>query len=161
MAKKTIQFALIYLSVVLLVACSKGVKVLPLIGLSYSYNGFFIDGVRLINADTKAVLENKKIKLGETLYISIEKVKGFKVEDDKIQPVCKLTVTDPDGKVVLASDDIYEGQSYDKGTENFFVTIKMRNPIVAGKTYITKASLYDKLNPEYVIDITVKSDVIE
>ncbi len=161
MIKKTFQFALILLSVVMFVSCSKGVKALPLIGLNYSYNGFFVDGVRLINADSKAELKNKEIKIGETLYIAIDKVRGFKEEDGKIKPACKVTVTDPEGNVVLGSDDVYAGQDYEKGTNNFSVTVKMGAPIAAGKTYTTEVSLYDKLNPEYKVDITVKSDVIE
>lgn len=161
MVKKTIQLAFILLSVAMFTACSKGVKALPLIGLSYSYNGFFVDGVRLINADSKTELKNKEIKIGETLYIAMDKVKGFKAEDGKIQPACKVTVTDPEGNVVMGSEDVYAGQSYEEGTNNFSVTIKMGNPITAGKTYVTEISLYDKLNPEYVIDVTVKSDVIE
>lgn len=161
MVKRSIQLAFLLLSVALFAACSKGVKALPLIGLNYSYNGFSVENVQLINADTKTVLKNKEIKIGETLHISIDKVKGFKVEDDMIHPVCKVAVTDPDGNVVMSSDDVYAGQSYDKGTDHFSVTVKMGNPIVAGKTYTTTASLYDKLNPEYKIDITVKSDVIE
>lgn len=70
MVKKIIQLAFIFISVTLLVACSKGVKALPLIGLSYSYNGFFMDHVKLLNGDTKVALEDKKIKIGETLCIN-------------------------------------------------------------------------------------------
>lgn len=161
MIKKTFQFAFLLLAVAMVVSCSKGVKALPLIGLNYSYNGFFVDGVRLINAESKSELKNKEIKIGETLYIAIDKVKGFKVEDGKIQPACKVTVTDPEGNVVLGSDDVYAGQEYDSNVENFSVTVKMGTPIVAGKTYTTEVNLYDKLNPENKVDITVKSEVIE
>lgn len=161
MLKRTVQLSLLLLAVAMFAGCSKGTKALPLIGLSYSYNGFFVDDVRLINADHKKVMENKDIKIGETLYISMDKVTGFKVEDGKISPVCAVVVTDADGNVMLQSDDVYGGQTYDEGTQNFSVTLKMGEPIVAGKTYTTKAHLYDKLNPEYKLDVTVKSNVIQ
>lgn len=158
--KKISQFTLLLLSVAMFAACSKGVKTLPLIGLDYSYNGFFVDNVRLINANSKEELKNKDIKLGETLYISMEKVTGFKAEDGKIQPVCKVSVTDKDGNEVLGSENIYANQDIDKDISTFSATVTMGTPIVAGK-YTTTVNLYDKLNPENKLDITVVSNVIE
>ena len=161
MIRKTILSALLLLAVVVLVSCSKGVKAEPLIGLSYSYNGFFVDGVSLYQASDKAKLKNKEIKLGESLVIIVENLRGFTVENEEIYPACKISVTDPDGNVIMESEDIYDGQSYKKEQNNFSLTVTMGNPIVAGKEYVTTANLYDKKNPENKIDITVKSEVIE
>lgn len=162
MIRKAIQSAFLLLAVAMFVSCSKGVKAEPLIGLSYSYNGLFVGGVKLYNANTNTQLKNKEIKLGETLYISIEKLTGFTAEDGKINPACKVTVTDPEGNVVLSSEDIYAEQEQPQSNlDNFSVTIKMGSPIVAGKEYVTTANLYDKKSPENKIDITVTSKVIE
>ena len=157
--KTTIQLAFLFLVVATLTSCVKGIKAEPLIGLTYSYNGLSVENVQLINAETNSQLKDKKLKAGETLYIVMKGVKGFTITDDLIHPICKLTITDPEGNVVLQSENLYANQGdITKDINEFAATIKLANP---GKTYTTTVNLYDEMKPENKIDVTVSSDVIE
>ena len=162
--KASNQILLFLVCICVITSCSfsKGSKTLPLLGLSYSYNGLSVDDIKLYDTNENSPLKNKKIKIGRTLLIYIEDLTGFMVEDDKIFPACEITVTDPDGNIMLHSDDLYTDQSgYDANMNNFSLTVGMGSPIVGGKDYKTVAHFYDKKNPKNKLDITVKSEVIE
>ncbi|NDV70091.1 hypothetical protein [Dysgonomonas sp. 25] len=162
--KKVIYLPFFLVFASLLTACSfsAGTKAKPTVGLSYSYNGFRIDDVKVFDTNKNTPLKSKEIAMGKTLFISIENLTGFTVEDGKIYPGGELTVTDPDGNVVLEGSDLYKGEAgYDPGTNVFSLTVRMGAPIVAGKEYITSGRIYDLKNPDNELNITVKSEVVK
>lgn len=148
---------------VLLAACSfsKGAKTEPLIGLTYSFNGLHVDDIGLFDTQDGNKLKSREISIGKTLHVQLYGVKGFTEEDGKVFIGCHLKVTDEEGNVALENEDLFPSESgyVSDQVGNLLLKVTMGSPIVAGKDYVTTAHIYDKKNPENVIDVTVKSEV--
>lgn len=165
MMKKNINLLLCFLLLAAIVsACnfSKGAGTKPGIGLSYSYNGFRVSDITLHDSSKDNPIKNKKIKYGHVLYVNIEGIKGFVVEEGRVYPGCEVTVTDLDGNIALQGSDLYPAEGYEIGdAATLYLMITMGDPVVAGKEYKTAAHIYDKRNPENVVDITIESEIVE
>lgn len=152
--------ALIFLAA-LLAACSKGTSTDLTTGLSYTYNGFGMDKVKVLDSNGKDI-KSKKHPVGSTLKIEMHGIKNYTEEDGKIYPGCSVTAIDKETQeVVLQSEDIFA--NYNGTTKKEFampyITLSFGNTFVADKEYILKAHFFDKKNVENVIDIELDFEV--
>lgn len=155
--------AILVLTTMFCLSCnfSKGVKKDLKTGLSYSYNGFKVENVVALDSYQKALSSNK-LPEGSVLYLLMSNVENYTTVDGKAYLGCSLKVTDVEGNVVFSNDDLYKGtEGIDIAqAHNPIVSVRLANPIVAGKTYTVEAHFYDKKKPENVIDTKIDIELI-
>lgn len=145
----------------ILVSCnfSKGVKTELSTGLTYSYNGFRVNDVKIFDNYSQPV-KGKSYPKGTVLNIKLYGIENYVEEDGKIYPGCSVKLTDTNGKEVLESDDIFK--DYITTKDKFAVpviTLTLFDPVVAGEKYIVNIHFYDKKKPENIIDIKLEFEV--
>jgi hypothetical protein len=151
----TLLFTGLILSCPALLGCnySKGVKKDFNTGLKFSYNGFRVDNVLLIDPANKAMSDNK-VHLNTRIAIVALGVSNYGMKNGKAYPGMQLVVTDKKGTTVLGAADLFEGtEGYppERATE-LRGDITIGKPITAGETYHVKIHIWDKVTPENAID---------
>jgi predicted small secreted protein len=109
--QKTLSIPLIViLSCVLFLGCnySKGTKKDFRTGLSFSYNGFIVKDVLLIDSTDKRMTDNK-VQINTRIAIVALGVNNYQLKDNKVFPGMMLLVTDKKGTPVLKADDLFAG----------------------------------------------------
>lgn len=115
-------------------------------GLSYSYNGFVVQNVRLIDQANNAMISNK-VQLNTEVAITALGIHNYGVKDGKAFPGMLLLVTDSTGKPVINVADLFaDNQGYppERATE-LRGTITVAKPMAAGQTYHVKMHIWDKV----------------
>lgn len=139
---------------------SKGIKTEFSTGLTYSYNGFRIDDVKVLNSSLNPI-KGKKHAEGTVLRIELHGIKGYAVENGKIYPGCSVGVTDNEQNIILKNEDIFK--DYETTADHFavpYINLSFGNSFLAGKEYELNAHFYDKKKPENIIDIKLKFEIV-
>lgn len=128
-------------------------------GLSYSYNGFGLQNVRLIDQANNAMTSNK-VQLNSQVAITALGVSHYGLKEGKAYPGMKLLVTDAAGKPVIDVADLFaDNQGYppESATE-LRGTITVANPMVSGQTYHVKMHIWDKVTTGN--EVTAEADLV-
>ncbi|WP_121812620.1 hypothetical protein [Mucilaginibacter kameinonensis] len=138
-----------------LLACnfSKGVKKDFNTGLKFSYNGFGVNNVLLVDPANNAMRDNK-VNLNTKIAIVAVGVANYGLKDGKAYPGMQLIVTDKKGTAVLSATDLFEGTTGyppERATE-LRGDITIGRPMIAGETYHVKIHIWDKVIPANEID---------
>jgi len=115
-------------------------------GLSYSYNGFGVQNVRLIDQANNAMTSNK-VKLNTEVAIAALGVSHYGLKEGKAYPGMMLLVTDATGKPVINVADLFadnQGAPPESATE-LRGTITVANPMASWQTYHVKMHIWDKV----------------
>ncbi|QEM12568.1 hypothetical protein [Mucilaginibacter rubeus] len=143
------------ISCVILLACnfSKGVKKDFNTGLKFSYNGFGVSNVLLVDPANN-VMHDNKVHLNTKIAIVAIGVANYGLKDGKAYPGMQLIVTDKKGAAVLSAADLFEGTAGyppERATE-LRGDITIGRPMIAGETYHVKIHIWDKVTLENEID---------
>jgi hypothetical protein len=128
-------------------------------GLAYSYNGFAIEKVLLVDPENKA-MNNNEVKFGTQVAIVFQGLTNYQLKDDKAYPGLSLKVTDKEKKDVLNSDDLFaSGEGYSAEDASVLRgTIAIGDPMKAGETYHVIIRAWDKNKPES--ELTAEVDLV-
>ncbi|GAA4317829.1 hypothetical protein GCM10023149_15570 [Mucilaginibacter gynuensis] len=152
---KKLQIILI-LSSVLFTACnfSKGTKKDLRTGLSFTYNGFRVDDVLLVDPTGKPMTDNK-VQLNTRVAVVAVGISNYALKDGKAYPGMMLLVTDKKGTPVLNAADLFNGDQGHPPTEatELHGDITIGKPMVVGETYHVKLRIWDKVKTDNEINI--------
>lgn len=132
---------------------SKGTKKDLMTGLSFSYNGFIVKDVLLVDPADKRMTDNK-VQLNTRIAIVALGINNYGIKDGKVFPGMMLLVTDKNGTPVLNATDLFEGDQGHLPAEATELrgTITVAKPMVAGATYHVKVHIWDKVTAENTLD---------
>jgi hypothetical protein len=151
----------ILLSSVIFAGCSfsKGTKKDLLTGLSFSYNGFIIQDVLLIDPANKRMTDNK-VQINTRMAIVALGLNNYGLKDGKVFPGMMLLVTDQKGTQVLKADDLFAGDQGHPPAEASELRgdITIAKPMVAGQTYHVKARIWDKVKADN--EVNIETDLV-
>ena len=138
---------------------SKGAKKDLRTGLSFSYNGFIVQNVLLIDPANKRMTDNK-VQLNSQIAIVALGINNYGLKDGKVFPGMMLLVTDKKGTPVLKADDLFAG---DQGHPPASATelrgdITIARPMVAGETYHVKVHIWDKVKADN--ELNIEADLV-
>lgn len=144
------------LSSVLFAGCSfsKGTEKDLLTGLSFSYNGFIVQNVLLIDPANKRMTDNK-VQINTRIAIVALGLNNYGLKDGKVFPGMMLLVTDKKGTTVIKADDLFAGDQGHPPAEATELRgdITVAKPMVAGETYHVKARVWDKVKADNELNI--------
>lgn len=154
---------IIFIAVLFCMSCSfsKGVKKDLKTGLSYSYNGLKLGKFEVLDS-YQIPLSSNKLPEGSVLYFIINDIGNYTITDGKVNIGCSLKVVDVDGNILFNVDDLYKDKENMDAVEarNLIVSVRLSNPITAGKEYNVQMHLYDKKNEKNTINAEIKIDLI-
>jgi len=132
---------------------SKGAKKDLRTGLSYSYNGFRLKDVIMVDANNQRMTDNK-VKLNTQMAVVALGVENYALKDDKVFPGMMLLVTDKKGTAIINAADLFEGDLGHPAANAAQLRgdITVAQPMVVGETYHVKMKIWDKVKPENVIN---------
>lgn len=146
----------VQLSCLIFVGCdfSKGIKKDLRTGLSFSYNGFIVQDVLLIDPANKRMTDNK-VSLNTSIAIAALGLNNYGLKDGKVFPGMMLLVTDKKGTPILKADDLFAG---DQGhppaaASELRGDITIARPMVTGETYHVKVHIWDKVKADNELNI--------
>lgn len=158
---KTISTLLSASSIFLLAACSfsTGTNKDLSTGLSYSYNGFSVEKVVLVDSEN-LIKTNNEVALDSKVDISVEGLINYTLKDNKAFPGLMLLVTDKQGNPVIEEADLFsESEGYSAEDASFLRgTVIVGNPMKSGETYHVKMRVWDKNKPEN--ELTAEVDLV-
>ncbi|WP_462255026.1 hypothetical protein [Ferruginibacter sp.] len=127
---------------------SKGVKKDLSTGLTSSYNGFAVDDIYLTVDDTK--ISSNKITLGKKVELIADGVDFYEVKDGKVNPGCRIILTDKVGKELLNLPDAFAEQAALDKTKaaSLKAIVTTGNPMQVGETYHLNVRFFDKNKTE-------------
>lgn len=154
---------LLLISIIILSGChfSQGMYNDIKTGLFYSYSGFSVKEILLLNGYNE-VLASNQIPEGSILILYLKDIKHYTVEDDKVYLGCRIEITNPDGEEILLVEDVYEnndGIPVNKMKNQAF-QVRMSEPVMAGETYSINYFITDKKNKDNTINASVTVDII-
>ncbi|GAA3983055.1 hypothetical protein [Mucilaginibacter dorajii] len=156
-----VLLAPVILSSVMLTSCnfSKGTKRDLLTGLSFSYNGFIVQDVLLIDPANKRMTDNK-VQINTRIAIVALGLNNYGLKDGKVFPGMMLLVTDKKGTVILKADDLFAGDQGHPPAEATELRgdITVAKPMVAGQTYHVKARIWDKVKADN--EVNIETDLV-
>jgi hypothetical protein len=135
---------------------SKGTKTDLRTGLSFSYNGFIVQDMLLIDAANKRMTDNK-VQINTRIAIVALGLNNYGIKDGKVFPGMMLLITDKKGAQVLKADDLFAN---DQGhppaaASELRGDITIAKPMVAGETYHVKVRIWDKVKADNEVDADV------
>jgi predicted small secreted protein len=135
---------------------SKGTKTDLRTGLSFSYNGFIVRDMLLIDAANKRMTDNK-VQINTQIAIVALGLNNYGIKDGKVFPGMMLLITDKKGAPVLKADDLFAN---DQGhppaaAAELRGDITIAKPMVAGETYHVKVHIWDKVKADNKVDADV------
>lgn len=152
---------LMLLSCLIFAGCnySKGAKKDFRTGLSFSYNGFIVRDVLLIDPANKRMTDNK-VQLNTQIAIVALGLNNYGIKDGKVFPGMMLLVTDKNGTPVLNAADLFAG---DQGYPPANATelrgdITIARPMVTGETYHIKVHIWDKVKADN--ELNIEADLV-
>lgn len=127
-------------------------------GLSYSYNGFSVEKVVLVDAENIIKTDNK-VTLNSKVDISVEGLTNYTLKDNKAFPGLMLVVTDKQGNAVINEADLFSGSEGYSTEDASFIrgTVTVGTPMKSGETYHVKMRVWDKNKPE--TELTAEVDL--
>ena len=156
MKKQHIITLLVFANLLITGACnfSKGAKTDLRTGLSFSYNGFIVKNVLLIDPANKRMTDNK-VNLNTSIAITALGLNNYGLKDGMVFPGMMLLVTDKKGTPILKADDLFAG---DQGhppaaASELRGDITIARPMVTGETYHVKVHIWDKVKADNVLNI--------
>jgi hypothetical protein len=154
--------SVLYLFIIALIgACTVGVNKDLLTGLSYSYNGISVEDAYLSVDNVK--LSSNEIEFGKTLNITLTGVDGLEPVNGRVKIGCKIEVTDADGNIILANEDlyaVYDEEGFDPEEASVLnLTLTLGDPMEPGSEYNWKSHFWDK-NGEGIIDTEIDIKII-
>ena len=158
---KKIIVSLLLANLLISGACnfSKGAQKDLRTGLSFSYNGFIVQDVLLIDPANKRMTDNR-VQLNTRIAIAAIGINNYGLKDGKVFPGMMLLVTDKKGTPVLNAADLFAG---DQGYPPANATelrgdITIARPMVAGETYHVKMRVWDKVKADN--EINIEADLV-
>jgi hypothetical protein len=123
-------------------------------GLSFSYNGFFVKDVLLIDPTDKRMTDNK-VTLNTRIAIAALGLNNYGLKDGKVYPGMMLLVTDKKGTSILKADDLFAGDQGHPPTaaSELRGDITIARPMVTGETYHVKVHIWDKVKADNELNI--------
>jgi predicted small secreted protein len=156
-----VLLAPLILSSTLLTSCnfSKGTKKDLLTGLSFSYNGFMVQDVLLVNPANKRMTDNK-VPINTRIAIVALGLNNYGLKDGKVFPGMALLVTDKSGTPVLKADDLFAGDPGHPPAEATELRgdVTIAKPMVTGETYHVKMRIWDKVKAEN--ELNAETDLV-
>ena len=138
--------------IIILYSCSgsfsKGVKKDLSTGLTSSYNGFAVSDIYLTVDDKK--LSDNKVILGKKVELIADGVDYYQVIDGKVNPGCRIILTDKAGKEILNLPDAFANEDALDNTKAGMLraALSTGSPMVAGETYHLNVRFFDKNKKE-------------
>jgi len=128
-------------------------------GLSFSYNGFIVHDVLLIDPVNKRMTDNK-VQLNTRIAIVALGINNYGLKDGKVFPGMMLLVTDKKGAPVLNAADLFAGnQGYPPANATELRgDITIARPMVAGETYHVKVHIWDKVKADN--ELNIEADLV-
>ncbi len=149
------------LSCLIFIGCdfSKGVKKDLRTGLSFSYNGFIVQDVLLIDPANKRMPDNK-VNLNTRIAIAAIGLNNYGLKDGKVFPGTMLLVTDKKGIPILKADDLFAGDQGHLPSEASELrgAITIARPMIAGETYHVKMHVWDKVKADN--ELNIEADLV-
>jgi hypothetical protein len=129
-------------------------------GLSYSYAGFSVEKVVLVDSENTIKTDNDVV-LDSKVDISVEGLVNYTLKDNKAFPGLMLLVTDKQGNPVIDEADLFsDSEGYSAEDASFLRgSVIVGNPMKSGETYHVKMRVWDKNNPENELTAEVDLDV--
>jgi hypothetical protein len=158
---RNFKFFLALLLIYFLSRCSVGVNKDLLTGLTYSYKGLSLEDAYLVIDNIK--LKTNEIEYGERVNIILSGVKGYELDNGKVEIGCKIVVSDSEGNAVISADDVfaasYEGGLAPEDAEVLSTALTVGKPLEIGKEYTWKSLFWDK-NGKGTINTEIKIKII-
>ncbi|MBS1486134.1 MAG: hypothetical protein JST43_00990 [Bacteroidetes bacterium] len=140
------KYSLFFIVCLLLVAaCSQGVKKDLTTGLTTSYNGFAIEEVLLVDSADQN-LKTMQVPLASRFSVVLQGITNYQLKDDKAFPGLSMSVTDSKGNAIINEADLFassEGYSA-KDASVLRATVTVGSPMQSGQTYHCKVRVFDK-----------------
>ena len=138
---------------------SKGAKKDLLTGLSFSYNGFVVRDVLLIDPTNKRMTDNK-VQINSRIAIVALGLNNYGLKDGKVFPGMMLLVTDKKGTPILNAADLFAGDQGHPPAEATELRgdITIAKPMIAGQTYHVKVRIWDKVKTDN--ELNAETDVV-
>ncbi|MFM8911835.1 MAG: hypothetical protein ACKOE6_02800 [Flammeovirgaceae bacterium] len=133
----------------LLAACSKGIKKDLTTGLTTRYNGFAVEEIILVDSADQT-LSSTQVPLDSRFSIVMQGIANYQEKEGKVFPGLSLTVTDGQGTAVIGEADLFassEGYSADEASV-LRATVTVGSPMQSGQTYHCKVRVFDKQKAE-------------
>lgn len=114
-------------------------------GLSYSYHGFAVEKVVLVDAENTVKSDND-VTLNSKVAIAVEGLTNYSLKDEKAFPGLMLLVTDKQGNPVIDEADLFAGTEGYSAEDAAFLrgTVTIGDPMKSGETYHVKVRVWDK-----------------
>ncbi|UCH14365.1 MAG: hypothetical protein JSV22_14860 [Bacteroidales bacterium] len=143
----------------LLCTCSVGVNKDLLTGLSYSYKGLSLEDAYL-SVDNEEIKTNE-IEYGKKVNIVLTGVKGYDLDDGKVDIGCKITVSDNEGNALISADDAFaashEGGLTPDQAEMLNTSLTIGKPLAINNEYKWETLFWDKNGKGTIsTEITIK-----
>ena len=152
---------IVLLSCLIFAGCnySKGAKKDLLTGLSFSYNGFVVRDVLLIDPANKRMTDNK-VQINSRIAIVALGLNNYGLKDGKVFPGMMLLVTDKKGTPILNAADLFAGDQGHPPAEATELRgdITIAKPMIAGQTYHVKVRIWDKVKTDN--ELNAETDVV-
>jgi hypothetical protein len=95
--------------------------------------------------------------------IILSGVKGYELDNGKVEIGCKIVVSDSEGNAVISADDVfaasYEGGLAPEDAEVLSTALTVGKPLEIGKEYTWKSLFWDK-NGKGTINTEIKIKII-
>lgn len=109
-----------------------------------------------LKVDSAVMTSNNKVftvaelSAGAKLHVSLVKIHGFAIRDDKSFPGCSMRVIDSKKKTVLNYEDLFVGDEYKNGVSSddariISVNLTIGSPMETGQTYQWEITVWDKV----------------
>jgi len=128
-------------------------------GLSYSYNGFAVEKVLLVDSENSIKTDNEVV-MNSKVAIAIEGLTNYLLKDDKAFPGMQLLVTDKQGTAVVQEADLFADSPGYSAEDAAFLrgTVTVGDPMKTGETYHVKVRVWDKNKPDN--ELTAEIDLV-
>lgn len=117
-------------------------------GLEIESNILEVNSFSLSLATNNQPLSSNEVEFGETLYITLNDVKGFVLKNNNCFPGCEIVLTDSKGNQILYIQDAYERYSKDGVSQTDARTLNsdlnIGYPMQINETYVWKIRFWDK-----------------
>ena len=129
-------------------------------GLSYSYHGFRLKRVLLVDGNNN-IMNSNKVMLNSRMAIVVSGISNYGLQNGKVLPGMTLTVTDKKGVAVIAGADLFPGnEGYPpEAAGELRGTITVAQPMRSGETYQVKMHVWDKTKADNTVDASVTLEV--
>lgn len=128
-------------------------------GLSYSYYGFSVEKVVLVDSENSIKSDNEVV-MNSKVAIAVEGLSNYTLKDNKAYPGLQLLVTDKQGSAVVNETDLFSDTEGYPAEDAAFLrgTVTIGEPMKAGETYHVKVRIWDKNKTDN--ELTAEVDLV-